>query len=378
VGSITDLALESRQHLLEGLLDIAAHDSVVALDAVPEIAVFVPVRLVPRREMPYVPGRDRAEVQRILARVKTEADHHIVGVHTPPQLHGLVVAPERDVSIGVRVVASYSVCTVDRPDGWGLQKLRELGGQLSDARAPSGLRADVDDHPASARKAWQFVDEAVGVDLVEGARPFGLGHVDLHLLRKDVGVKRDGHRLRLRQDRLRLLELRLQLRDVVDDDAGVAQLRSQLRDHVHPMLRHVLQRREPDRQCRVERDDVDGGDVVQLGVGDAARSELGGGAGGRQAAGDLARREVVAERDKARHVLPHRLHARRAVADLLEPEQRLEMLGDVDEAAAVYAGEEGDPPLPQRVDQREVSTGLLKCGAGPAGGGSAHVFLLVF
>ena len=85
------------------------------------------------------------------------------------------------------------------------------------------------------------MDEAVRIDLVESAGPLALGHIELDLLGEDVWVEGDRHRLRVGKDRLGELELRRQLGDVVDNDAGVAQLGSQLRDHVHAVLRDVLE-----------------------------------------------------------------------------------------------------------------------------------------
>ena len=101
-------------------------------------------------------------------------------------------------------------------------------------------------------------------------------------------MERDRDRLGGREDRLSELQTITEAVDVVDHDARFAELRAQLRDDVHPMLRHVLQRRAADREGGVQGDHVHGGDVVQLGVCDAAGPQLGGGAGGREAAGDAA------------------------------------------------------------------------------------------
>src|SRR5450759_2681013 len=113
---------------------------------------------------------------------------------------------------------------------------------------------------------------------------------------------------------------------------------------------------------------------MQLGVCDAARAELGGRAGGGQAARHTARRKVVPEGNKSSDVLAHRLHARRPIADLLEAEERLEVLGHVDQTTTVYAREECDPPFAQRVDEREVPTDLLERGFGTAACDGAHGF----
>ena len=50
------------------------------------------------------------------------------------------------------------------------------------------------------------------------------------------------------------------------------------------------------------------------------------------------------------------------------------MLGNVDQAAAVYSREEGHPPLAQRVDEGEVAAGLFQRDVVAAGGGGAHGF----
>src|ERR1700688_2226243 len=94
LGALPDLALEPRQHLLEGLLDVAAHHAIVARHPMPEIAVLVPVWLVPGSEMPDVAGRDRAQVQGVLTGVEPKADDDVVGGYAPPPLHRLVVAAE--------------------------------------------------------------------------------------------------------------------------------------------------------------------------------------------------------------------------------------------------------------------------------------------
>ena len=234
--ALSQLALEPRQHLLEGAFDVAAHHPVVALHPVPEVAVLVAVRRVPGGEVPDVPGGDRAEVQRVLARVEAQADHDVVSGHAPPQLHRLVVATEGDVTVAIRVVPRDGVGSVDRPDSGRAEQLRQLGGELGDAWATRRLGADIDDDPAPLRQSRKLVDETVGVDLVEASRPLERRHVDLHLLRQDVGVERYGDGLGVGEDRLRLLELCLQPGDVVDDDAAIAQFGAQLGNHVHAML----------------------------------------------------------------------------------------------------------------------------------------------
>ena len=143
--------------------------------------------------------------------------------------------------------------------------------------------------------------------------------------------------------------------DAVDHDAALAQLGLELRDDVHPVLRHVLQRRVADRHRRVQRDEVDGRDVVQLRVGHPAAAELRRGTRGRHATRDAARRVPMTERREAGDVLAHREHARDAVARLREIGVRLEVLRDMHDAAAVHAREEGDAPGAQDVDEHLVA-----------------------
>ena len=121
------------------------------------------------------------------------------------------------------------------------------------------------------------------------------------------------------------------------------------------MLAHVLERRVADRERRVERDEIDGGDVVELGIGHPASAELRRGAGGRQASGDAAGREPVAEGHEARDVLAHREHPRSRIGGLGEIAVWLEVLGDMDDAAPVHAGEEAHAPAAQRLDEHGVA-----------------------
>ena len=64
---VGDHALELRQDVVQRLLDVATHDAIVAIHAVTEIAVLVAIGRGPRREVPHVTGRNRAEVERIFA-----------------------------------------------------------------------------------------------------------------------------------------------------------------------------------------------------------------------------------------------------------------------------------------------------------------------
>ena len=130
--------------------------------------------------------------------------------------------------------------------------------------------------------------ETVGVYLVEQPRPLAARHVELDIAGKDVGMEGYGDRLRVGEDRLRPVEVLPHPRQVVDDNQPVAELGAQLRHDVHAVLRDVLQRRPADRQGRVESDHVDGRNVVQLRVGDAAGAQLGRRAGRRQTARDAA------------------------------------------------------------------------------------------
>ena len=173
---------------------------------------------------------------------------------------------------------------------------------------------------------------------------------------------RDG--LVVLEDALRAAQALLELVHVVDDDEALAELGLELRDDVHAVFAHVLERRVADGERRVERDEVDGGDVVQLGVGHAGAAELRRGAGRGHASGDLPGGEPVPERHEPGDVLADREHPRRLVGRVRELVVRLEVLGHVHDAAAVHAGEEADAPAPQRVDQDRVPALRLPDDAG--------------
>src|SRR5439155_11549074 len=113
---------------------------------------------------------------------------------------------------------------------------------------------------------------------------------------------------------------------------------------VGAVLGDVLQRTHPYGERRVQREDVDGWYVVELGVRDPAGGELRRGAGRRDAPADASRGEPVTEWREAGDVLAHGQHPRVPIVRLHERGVRLEVLGDVDEAAAVDAGEERHAP----------------------------------
>ena len=146
------------------------------------------------------------------------------------------------------------------------------------------------------------------------ARPAARRCVDLEILGNNVGIKANRNRFGFEQDRLRPLELLFHGVDVVDNYAAVGQLRLQLRHDVHPVDRDVLQRPQADRHRRVQRDQVDRRDVVELGVGHAAAAELGRGAGRGHAARHPAGGQVMAERHEPGDVLAHGQHPGYAVA----------------------------------------------------------------
>ena len=143
--------------------------------------------------------------------------------------------------------------------------------------------------------------------------------------------------------------------DVVDHDATVSQLRLQLRHDVHAVDGDVLQGSEPDGHGGVQGDQVDGRNAVELGVGQAARAELGRRPRGGDAAGDSSRRQVVAERGKARDVLTHGQHPRPAVGRLVEIGEWFEVLGHVDQPTTIYTRVGRDSPAPQGFDQPVIA-----------------------
>src|SRR5207253_4433383 len=90
-----------------------------------------------------------------------------------------------------------------------------------------------------------------------------------------------------------------------------------------------------------------------------------GGAGRGHASRDAPGGEPVAERGEPGNVLADREHVRGGIGGLREVDVWLEMLGDVDDAAAVHAGVEADAPAPQRVDENGVAALGLREHGGP-------------
>src|SRR5216684_7559429 len=82
----------------------AAHDVVVAANAVTELARDVAVLLGPAGEAPDLSGGNRRQVEGVFARIEAQRDDAVVGTDAPPELHRLVVAAERDVAEAVAVV----------------------------------------------------------------------------------------------------------------------------------------------------------------------------------------------------------------------------------------------------------------------------------
>src|SRR6202521_5563367 len=99
----------------------------------------------------------------IVARIEGERDDAVVGTDTSPELHRLVVAAEGDVAEAVAVVWGNGIGPVDRPDGGGLQQLRQLGGQGRHARPARGLAAHIDHDPAPVGDLWKVLNEALDV-----------------------------------------------------------------------------------------------------------------------------------------------------------------------------------------------------------------------
>ena len=344
VGPLAHGRRQALQDLLEHEADVAAHQTVLVRHAVAELALLVAVRVAQIGEVPHVPGVDLSEVERVLAGVEAERDDDVVLRHALPEIHGDVVAAERDVAEAVAVRRRDRVRPVDRPHGGCVQELGETRGELADPGRECGLAADVDEHALAARDAREFLEEVGDIARRERARLRGPRDRRVRRTREHVGVERDGDGLRALQHALRLTQAVLERVHAVDDDAALAQLGLELRDHVHAVLRHVLERRVADGHRRVQRDEIDGGDVVQLRVGHAAAAELRRGAGRRDAARDAPGRVPVTERRESSDVLAHRQHPRDAVARLREIVVRLEVLRDVDDPAAVHPGKEGDAP----------------------------------
>src|SRR5439155_25484353 len=69
------MSLQPGNDLTQDEVEIATNDAVVAAHAMAEFARDVAVWLGPSREVPDIPSRDRAQVERVLARVKAQRDH---------------------------------------------------------------------------------------------------------------------------------------------------------------------------------------------------------------------------------------------------------------------------------------------------------------
>ena len=188
------------------------------------------------------------------------------------------------------------------------------------------------------------------------------GHIDRRGLGKNVGIKADRHRLGLEQHRLRAVKLLFYRVDVVEDDTAVAELGLQLRHDVHAMDGDVLERRVADRHRRIQRHDVDGRDVVQLRVGHPTAGKLGRGPGRGDAAANPAGCQVVPDRRETRGVLAHGQHPRNPILGLRGTVKRLQMLGDMDQPAAVDPDVAGDTPAAKRFDQPVIAAHLFQGG----------------
>src|SRR5213080_4825507 len=348
---------EPRNQLAEDGVEVATYNAVIAAHAVTELTGDVAVLLGPSGEVPELSSGNGRQVERVLARIEAERDDTVVGTDASPELHGLVVSAEGDVSEAVAILGGNGVRAVDRPDGRCLHQLRQPGGERGHARPAGGLAADIDHNASPVRDPGKVLDEPFDVLGTKAALPRLRGDIDVHGLRQDVRVEGDGDRPRLHQNGLRPLQLFLHGVDVVDDDAALSQLRLELRDDVHAVNGHVLERGLSDRHRRVERDEIDRWDVVQLGVGEATSAQLGCGASRGNTAADPAGGEVVAERHEAGDVFAHRQQARRAVGCLRRVAQRLEVLGDMDQPATIDARIGGDAPTTERLDQPKVATG---------------------
>ena len=364
LGPLAQRGRQAPQDLLQHEADVAAHQAVFVAHAVTELALLVAVRVAQIGEVPDVTGVDLSQVERVLAGIEAERDHDVVLRDALPEVHRDVVPAERDVPEAIAIRRRDRVRAVHRPHRRRVEQLGETRRELADAGSERGLAADVDEHALAARDTRELLEEVGDVTRRERPRLRGPRHGRIRGSREHVGVERDGDRLRSLQHALRLAQAVLERVDAVDDDTALAQLGLELRDDVHPVLRHVLQRRVADRHRRVQRDEVDGRDVVQLRVGHPAAAELRRGTRGRHATRDAARRVPMTERREAGDVLAHREHARDAVARLREIGVRFEVrvgLGaerlrrDVHHTAAVHPREESDAPGAQDVDEHLVA-----------------------
>src|SRR5437899_996526 len=162
---------ELRDDLCERGVQVSANDVVIAPNPMAELTGDMAVLFRPAGEAPHLPGGNRRQVERVLARVEAERDDAVVRADAPPELHRLVAAAEGDVAEAVAVVGGNGVCPVDRPDGGRLQQLRQLGGERRHARPARRFTADVDHDAAPVGDPRKLLDEALHVPCAEATGP---------------------------------------------------------------------------------------------------------------------------------------------------------------------------------------------------------------
>src|SRR5207245_3049073 len=108
---------ELRDDLCERGVQVSANDVVIAPNPMAELTGDMAVLFRPAGEAPHLPGGNRRQVERVLARVEAERDDAVVRPDAPPELHRLVVAAEGDVAEAVAVVGGNPVCPGDPPHG---------------------------------------------------------------------------------------------------------------------------------------------------------------------------------------------------------------------------------------------------------------------
>src|SRR5207245_11124370 len=123
----------------------------------------------------------------------------------------------------------------------------EDGREGADLRRERGLAGDVHDYtlaPGDARELREEVGHIARRERAGVARP---RDVRVRLSREHVRVEGDGDRLVALEHALRTTKTVLERDDVVDHNAALAELGLELRDDIHAVLAHVLERGVADR-----------------------------------------------------------------------------------------------------------------------------------
>src|SRR5437762_2124316 len=100
---------EPRNQLAEDGVEVATHNAVIAAHAVTELTGDVAVLLGPSGEVPDLSSGDGRQVERVLAGIEAERDDTVVGTDASPELHGLVVSAEGDVSEAVAILGGNEI-----------------------------------------------------------------------------------------------------------------------------------------------------------------------------------------------------------------------------------------------------------------------------